>query len=127
MPIPDGSVVYFYVRLKNQATPQEVNAALKAASITPQADGGLEGILQFSMADDFVSSDVIGNPHSSVVDGLLTKPASEGKIKLTSWYDNEWGYANRTAELIAAIARKLGGEDPKKKLAVEDEGIVGTS
>ena len=102
VPLPDGSVVDFNVKLDKEATPEMVNEALREA-----ASSDLEGILEFSTAVDFVSGDVIGNPHSSVVDGLLTTTASEGRIKVVSWYDNEWGYSNRTAELIVSIAKHL--------------------
>ncbi len=66
----------------------------------------MRGILEFS-ADPIVSSDIIGNPHSSIVDALstMTMPTSGGKmVKVISWYDNEWGYASRTADLVAKVA-----------------------
>ena len=82
-------------------TAKDVNAALKAA-----AEGKLRGILEYS-EDPLVSSDIVGNPHSSIVDSLSTMvmPADGGKmVKVISWYDNEWGYSMRTADLIAKVA-----------------------
>lgn len=107
VPVLDGSVVDFNVKLERDVTSEQVNAALKATSKTSLGQGGLEGILEFLEDPTFVSSDVIGNPHSSVVDGLLTTKSDEGRIKVVSWYDNEWGYSNRTAELILSIAEHL--------------------
>ena len=87
--------------MKQSVTADEVNAALKSA-----AEGSLKGILEYS-EDPLVSSDIIGNSHSSVVDGLstMTMPADGGKmLKVVSWYDNEWAYSVRTADLIAKVA-----------------------
>jgi len=100
VPVPDGSVVDFNVKLAKEVTPQEVNNELKKAAES------LEGILAFTM-EPIVSQDIVGDTHSSTVDGLLTAPASEGRIKVVSWYDNEWGYSNRTAELTKEIAEFL--------------------
>ncbi len=101
VPVPDGSVVDLVVTLKKRVTAQEVNAALKSA-----AESNLKGILQYN-EDPLVSSDVIGNPHSSVLDALstMTMPADGGNmVKVVSWYDNEWAYSVRTADLIARLA-----------------------
>ncbi len=79
----------------------EVNAALKEA-----ACGSLKGIMQYS-EDPLVSSDIVGNPYSSIIDSLstMTMPAEGGNmVKLVSWYDNEWGYSSRTADLAAKVA-----------------------
>lgn len=83
------------------------NKALTKASQTSLADGVLDGILEVIEDEDFVSKDVIGNPHSSIFDSLLTKGASGGRKKVVSWYDNEWGYSNRTAELIVSMAEQI--------------------
>jgi len=102
VPVPDGSVVDFVATLKKSVTAAEINAALKAA-----AEGKMRGILEYS-EDPLVSSDIIGNPHSSIVDGLstMTMPAKGGNmVKVVSWYDNEWGYASRTVDLIARVAK----------------------
>jgi glyceraldehyde 3-phosphate dehydrogenase len=102
VPVPDGSVVDLTANLRTKTTKQEVNAALKAA-----ANGPLKGILAYT-DDPIVSSDVIGDSHSSVVDGGSTMVADDGKlVKLVSWYDNEWGYSNRVVDLLVK-AHELG-------------------
>jgi len=101
VPVADGSLVDLVATLKKSVTADEVNAALKSA-----AEGKLRGILEFS-TDPLVSSDIVGNPHSSIVDSLSTMvmPADGGKmVKVIAWYDNEWGYSMRTADLIAKVA-----------------------
>ncbi len=101
VPVPDGSVVDLVATLKRSVTTEEINVALKTA-----AEGKMRGILEYS-EDPLVSSDIIGNPHSSIIDGLstMTMPAAGGNmVKVVSWYDNEWGYACRTADLIAMAA-----------------------
>jgi glyceraldehyde 3-phosphate dehydrogenase len=99
VPVPDGSVVDLTALLKKSASRDEVNGAVKAA-----AEGPLKGILEYTN-DPLVSSDVIGNPHSSIFVPEQTLTIGGNFIKVVSWYDNEWGYSNRTAELIT----KLGG------------------
>jgi glyceraldehyde 3-phosphate dehydrogenase len=102
VPVADGSIVDLVATLKRSVTAAEINAALKAA-----AEGKLSGILEYS-EDPLVSSDIIGNPHSSIVDAqsTMTMPASGGTmVKVVSWYDNEMGYAQRTADLIARVAK----------------------
>ena len=101
VPVANGSVVDLVVTLKKPTTTEGVNAALKSA-----AEGGLKGILEYS-EEPLVSSDIIGNPHSSIVDALstMTMPADGGNmVKVVCWYDNEWGYACRTADLMAKFA-----------------------
>jgi glyceraldehyde 3-phosphate dehydrogenase len=101
VPVANGSAVDLVVTLKKPVTSEQINAELKTA-----AEGKLKGILEYS-EDPLVSSDIIGNPHSSIVDGLstMTMPANGGNmVKVVSWYDNEWGYAARTADLIAKFA-----------------------
>ncbi len=101
VPVADGSAVDLVVNLEKSVTAGDVNAALKTA-----AEGKMKGILEYS-EDPLVSSDIVGNPHSSVIDGLstMTMPAKGGKmVKVVSWYDNEWAYAVRTADLVARIA-----------------------
>jgi len=102
VPVPDGSVVDLVATLKKSVTTAEVNAALKNA-----AEGKLRGVLEYS-EEPLVSSDIIGNPHSSIVDGLstMTMPSKGGNmVKVVAWYDNEWGYACRTVDLIARVAK----------------------
>ena len=96
VPIPDGSLTDLTVVLKTEATAEEINAAMKAA-----ADGPLNGYLEYS-EDPLVSADIVGNPHSCIFDSQLT--SSNGKLaKVVGWYDNEWGYSNRVAELITKL------------------------
>lgn len=97
VPVPTGSLTDFTAVLKKDTTAEEVNAAFKAAATS----GPLKGILQY-VDEPIVSSDIVGNPHSSIFDSDLTK--ADGKlVKVTSWYDNEAGYSTRTAELITRI------------------------
>ncbi|MBU0716967.1 MAG: type I glyceraldehyde-3-phosphate dehydrogenase [Planctomycetes bacterium] len=101
VPVPDGSVVDLVATLKKSVRAEEINAALKTA-----AEGKMKGILEYT-EDPIVSSDIIGNPHSSIIDArsTMTMPADGGKmVKVISWYDNEWGYAVRTVDLIAKMA-----------------------
>ena len=103
VPVPDGSVVDLTANLKRAVTVAEVNAALKAA-----AEGPMKGILAYT-EEPIVSSDVVHDAHSSVVDGASTMIADGGHIvKIVSWYDNEWGYSNRVVDLLTK-AHKLGG------------------
>lgn len=102
VPVADGSVVDLVATLKKSVTVAEVNSALKNA-----AEGKLRGILEYS-EEPLVSSDIVGNPHSSIVDGLstMTMPGKGGNmVKVVSWYDNEWGYACRTVDLITRVAK----------------------
>jgi len=101
VPVADGSIVDLVATLKRPATAAEVNGALKAA-----AEGPLRGIMEYS-AEPLVSADIIGNSHSAIVDSLstMTMPADGGRmVKVVAWYDNEWGYSVRTADLIAKVA-----------------------
>jgi glyceraldehyde 3-phosphate dehydrogenase len=96
VPVTDVSVVDLVVRLKSEASAEDMNGAFKEA-----ANGAMKGILQYTDLP-LVSSDFLRNPHSSIVDGLMT--ASMGKMaKVLSWYDNEWGYSNRLIDLIPML------------------------
>jgi glyceraldehyde 3-phosphate dehydrogenase len=97
VPVPDGSVVDLTALLKTSASKDQVNAAIKAA-----ADGPLKGIIEYS-TDPLVSSDIVGNPHSCVFVPDQTLTVGGNFIKVVGWYDNEWGYSNRTAELITKL------------------------
>jgi len=102
VPVADGSIVDLVATLKKPVTAKEVNAALKNA-----AEGKLRGIMEYS-DDPLVSSDIVGNPHSSIIDAqsTMTMPGERGTmVKVVAWYDNEWGYASRTADLIARVAK----------------------
>jgi glyceraldehyde 3-phosphate dehydrogenase len=100
VPTPVVSVVDFTAELATKTTVEEVNAALKAA-----AEGELKGVLAFEEAP-LVSTDFKGNPNSSIVDALSTLVLDGNLVKVISWYDNEWGYSNRLADLVAFIASK---------------------
>lgn len=96
VPVITGSMTDLTVVLDREATPEEINRAIKE-----EAEGSLNGIVEYS-EDPLVSADIIGNPHSAIFDSLLT--SSEGNLaKLVAWYDNEYGYAARTADLIPLI------------------------
>tara|TARA_R110002095_G_scaffold205518_1_gene188932 strand:- start:9188 stop:10210 length:1023 start_codon:yes stop_codon:yes gene_type:complete len=99
VPVPVGSITDLVVTLNKNVTVEEVNAAMKAA-----AEGPLKGILEFN-TDPIVSSDIIGNTHSSIFDASWTTVIGGNMLKVLSWYDNEYGYSNRTADLIARLAQ----------------------
>jgi glyceraldehyde 3-phosphate dehydrogenase len=98
VPIPVGSVVDLVINVKNDATVEKVNEAMKKA-----AQGPMKGILEYC-SEPIVSSDIVNNPASSIFDSMLTMV--KGKtIKVISWYDNEWGYANRTVDIMEKMAK----------------------
>jgi len=97
VPVPDGSLTDLTSVLKQKVTKEEVNAAMKAA-----AEGPLKGILQYN-EDPLVSSDIIGNPHSSIFVPDQTIVIEDTLVKTVAWYDNEWGYSCRTADLIGRM------------------------
>jgi len=99
VPVPTVSVVDLVAQLERETTVEEVNGVLKAAS---ESDGWLGDILGYS-EEPLVSSDYIGNPNSSTIDAISTA-VSGNLIKVVSWYDNEWGYSNRVADLIYFIS-----------------------
>jgi glyceraldehyde 3-phosphate dehydrogenase len=97
-PVPTGSAVDLVFTTANPLTPDEINAALKAA-----AEGPLKGILDYT-EDPIVSSDIVGDPHSSIVDAKSTMVIGDGRMaKVIAWYDNEWGYSNRCVELAGKV------------------------
>jgi glyceraldehyde 3-phosphate dehydrogenase len=100
VPVIDGSVTDLVVRLNREASIAEVNAAFQAA-----AEGSLKGYLQYT-ADPIVSSDIVGTPWSCIFDSKLTM-ASGDQVKVIGWYDNEWGYSNRLADLAALVGARL--------------------
>ncbi len=97
VPVADGSVTDLTASLKTAATKDQVNAALRTA-----AEGPLKGIIEYA-TDPLVSTDIIGNPHSCIFmpDQTLV---IDNLVKVIGWYDNEWGYSNRTAELMTKMA-----------------------
>jgi glyceraldehyde 3-phosphate dehydrogenase len=94
VPVIDGSVVDLTVMVDKKATQESINTAVKAA-----ADGPMKGILAYT-EDPIVSSDIIGDNHSSIFDGLSTMVMADNMVKVVSWYDNEWGYSCRVVDLI---------------------------
>ncbi|TXD33741.1 type I glyceraldehyde-3-phosphate dehydrogenase [Lujinxingia vulgaris] len=100
VPTPNVSCIDLTVRLGKKADVDSVNKALREA-----AEGPLKGILGFS-DEPLVSSDYIGNPNSSIVDGLSTMALGDDFIKVISWYDNEWGFSNRMVDVAKFIAKK---------------------
>jgi glyceraldehyde 3-phosphate dehydrogenase len=100
VPIPSGSITDFTANLRKKASVEEINAAFEAAA----SKGDLKGILKYT-EDPIVSSDIVGDPHSSIYDAGLT--SSLGKlVKVNGWYDNEWGYSNRLVDLVAYAGSK---------------------
>ena len=98
VPVASGSVTDLVAVVGKDTSVEEVNAAMKAAS-----EGPLKGILQYN-EDPIVSSDIVGNPYSSIFDANFTQVIGGNLVKALSWYDNEYGYSNRTADLIAKMA-----------------------
>ncbi len=98
VPVPDGSVVDLFVKLGRDVTVEEVDAAVRAASESEQ----LSGILQYSERP-IVSSDIIGNSHSSIYDSGFTAVTGGRYLRVLNWYDNEWGYSCRVCDLLARI------------------------
>lgn len=98
VPVADGSITDLTAVLARKVTKEEINAAIKAA-----AEGPMKGILQYT-TDPLVSSDIIGNPHSSIFMGDWTQVLDGNLVKILSWYDNEWGYSNRVVELARKMA-----------------------
>jgi len=100
VPTPDVSAVDLVAVLAKPTTTEEVNAALKAA-----AEGPLKGILAYT-EDPVVSTDMLHNPNSSIVDSQMTKVLGGDLLKVLAWYDNEWGYSCRVVDLIAFLVAK---------------------
>jgi glyceraldehyde 3-phosphate dehydrogenase len=97
-PVPTGSAVDLVFTTADPLTPDQINAALKAA-----AEGPMKGILDYT-EDAIVSTDIVGDPHSSIVDAQSTMVIGDGRMaKVISWYDNEWGYSNRCVELAGKV------------------------
>lgn len=98
VPTQCGSVTDLVAEMSRDVTVEEVNAALKEA-----AEGSLKGILEFNN-DPIVLSDIVGDSHSSIIDGLSTMVTGGNLLKVVSWYDNEWGYSNRCVDLFRKMA-----------------------
>jgi glyceraldehyde 3-phosphate dehydrogenase len=99
VPVADGSLVDLVLQLKKKASRDEINNAVKTA-----AQGPMKDVIEYSTVP-LVSSDIIGNPHSSIFDSLLTHTLGDNTVRVVSWYDNEWGYSNRCVDLIDKMAR----------------------
>ncbi len=96
-PVPTGSLLDLTVEASRETSVEEVNGALKAA-----ADGPLQGILEYT-EDPIVSSDIVKNPHSAIVDAQLTAVMDGTMVKVVAWYDNEWGYSNRVVDVVQRV------------------------
>jgi glyceraldehyde 3-phosphate dehydrogenase len=101
VPVPTGSITDLTLVSKTEVTVEQVQDAYREAA----ASGRLKGILKYT-EDPIVSSDIVGDPHSSIVDAGLIKVVGK-TVKISSWYDNEWGYSNRLVELTELVASKL--------------------
>jgi glyceraldehyde 3-phosphate dehydrogenase len=97
-PVPTGSVIDLTVEVARETSVEEINAALKAAA----DDGPLKGLMLYT-EDPIVSSDIVKNPASSIVDSQLTAVMQGTMVKVVSWYDNEWGYSNRVSDLVQRL------------------------
>ena len=97
VPTPDGSITDLVAVLKKEVTVEEINAAMKAA-----AEGPMKGVMEYT-EDPIVSADIVGNSHSNIFDSLSTM-VQGNLVKVVGWYDNEWGYSCRVADLIQKIA-----------------------
>ena len=98
VPVPDGSIVDFVARLDGRPDAAAVNDAVRAA-----AEGPMARIVEYSETP-LVSTDIIGNSHSSIFDAISTRAAGDGFVRVVSWYDNEWGYSNRVVDLVGRLA-----------------------
>ena len=98
VPVPDGSVVDLNVRLSEDVKVEDVNDAVMSAADS----GSLKNVLEYSTLP-VVSSDIIGNPHSSIFDAPFTRVIEGNFVKTLNWYDNEWGYSNRVADLLDTL------------------------
>jgi glyceraldehyde 3-phosphate dehydrogenase len=97
-PVPTGSVVDLTIEAGRETTIEEINEAMRAAA----ASDSLQGILEYT-EDPIVSSDIVKNPASSILDSQLTAVMDGTMVKVVAWYDNEWGYSNRVADLVQRL------------------------
>ena len=102
VPVPDGSVVDFNVRLEQEVTVDKINDAVRAAA----DDGPISKVLQYSTLP-VVSTDIIGNQYSSIFDAPFTRVIGGNFVKTLNWYDNEWGYSNRVVDLISMLGKLI--------------------
>ncbi|MFW6154151.1 MAG: type I glyceraldehyde-3-phosphate dehydrogenase [Planctomycetota bacterium] len=99
VPVPTGSITDLSVIVEKSTSIEEVNEAVKAA-----AEGPMKGLVEYN-TDAIVSNDIVGNPHSSIFDSNNTMVLDGNMVKVTMWYDNEWGYSCRSADLIDMVAK----------------------
>ncbi len=99
VPVPDGSVVDLVARLGQETTADEIKSAVRAAAETDR----LSRIMEYQ-DEPIVSTDIIGNSHSSIFDAPFTQVIDGSLVKTLNWYDNEWGYSNRVVDLIEILA-----------------------
>ncbi|MDA2995837.1 MAG: type I glyceraldehyde-3-phosphate dehydrogenase, partial [Actinomycetota bacterium] len=99
VPVPTGSITDVTATLKKKASVEDINAVFAAAA----KKGDLKGILKYT-DDPIVSSDIVGDPHSSIFDAGMTMSMGD-LVKVCSWYDNEWGYSNRLVDLVRYVSR----------------------
>ena len=102
VPVPDGSVVDLNVRLKQNVTTDMINDAVLAAS----KQESMSNVLEYSNLP-VVSTDIIGNKHSSIFDAPFTRVIDNTFVKTLNWYDNEWGYSNRVVDLMSLLGKLL--------------------
>ena len=100
VPTPDGSVTDFTAVLEKDATVEAINAAFKEAA----SDKSYKGVVEYN-DEPLVSEDIVGNPHSCIIDSLLTLMLGNRFVKVVGWYDNEWGYSNRCVELLEMLGK----------------------
>jgi glyceraldehyde 3-phosphate dehydrogenase len=100
VPVPTGSITDLTIQVETPVTAEQVKAAFKAA-----AEGSLKGILKYT-EDEIVSSDIVTDPHSSIFDAGLLRILGN-QVKISSWYDNEWGYSNRLVDITEYVAETL--------------------
>ena len=100
VPVADGSIVDFVAELNESVTSEEVNKTFMKAS-----KGKMKGVMKYT-EEEIVSSDIIGNPHSCIIDGLSTR-ANGNMVKVLGWYDNEYGYSNRMVDVLKIMAKHL--------------------
>jgi len=98
VPVPDGSVVDLVAVLEQEPSADDIRAVIREA-----AEGPMRGVLQYC-TEPVVSSDIIGNPHSSIFDADSTQAGGAHMVRILSWYDNEWGYSNRVVDLLTKLA-----------------------
>ena len=104
VPVPDGSIIDLVVEVQNNTKVEEINNVMKKAS-----EGSMKEIIEYSSVP-LASSDIIGNPASSIFDASSTQVLGNNLIKVVAWYDNEWGYSNRIVDLVKLISKRKKNE-----------------